>query len=134
MAVAPNASTSCLAGCKGCERILLRKADFFRLAVQDDESDRLATVVTDSTQRSNGSASGGVFRRGVDVHGFTWPQTQTRQGINAHLNVLNNAEEREGQTFGNVDRWVILGGRLRAIQPVAQGVMVEGVEGAATAV
>jgi len=54
------------------------------------------------------------------------PQTPGRGGINAHLDVLINPEERRGQTIGDVQRFTIRGGRLRSAETIARGVRVEG--------
>ncbi len=67
----------------------------------------------------------GFFKR-IESEGFVWPQTQARDGINAHLGVLTNVEHRGDVTIGDVERWTILGGRLRGIDTVAKGVTVEG--------
>jgi hypothetical protein len=66
------------------------------------------------------------FFKTIEVEGFDWPQTHAKAGVNAHLGVLTNPEERHGETFGDVQRWTILGGRLRGVETVARGVRIEG--------
>jgi hypothetical protein len=68
---------------------------------------------------------GGAIKK-IDVEGYDWPQSHARDGINAHLEVLVNQEVRKGKTFGDVQRWTILGGRLRSIETIARSVRVEG--------
>jgi hypothetical protein len=67
----------------------------------------------------------GFFKK-LEVEGGDWPHTHAKNGINAHLGVVSNVEEREGQAFGNVDKWTILGGRLRSVETVAKGVRLKG--------
>jgi hypothetical protein len=66
------------------------------------------------------------FFKEIHVEGFDWPQSQAKNGINAHLGVLINPEHRGAQTFGDVVRWTIFGGRLRSIETLARGVRIEG--------
>jgi hypothetical protein len=41
--------------------------------------------------------------------------------------VLSRWEEKRGQTLGDVQRWTVVGGRLRSIEHAAYGVRVEGI-------
>jgi hypothetical protein len=66
------------------------------------------------------------FLKTVEGEGVTVPQSHSRGGINAHLDVLANPEERHGRTVGDVQRLTIRGGRLRAIDTIARGVPIEG--------
>ena len=66
------------------------------------------------------------FFKTIEIEGGEWPQTQTRDGISAHLDVIVNVERQGDKTLGDVNRWTILGGRLRGILNLAKGVRVEG--------
>ena len=70
------------------------------------------------------------FIKKIETEGFPWPQNHTRHGITGHLGVLANWEVQNGKTFGDVARWIILDGRLRSIEAVAQHVPIEGLESA----
>jgi hypothetical protein len=67
----------------------------------------------------------GFFKK-IEIEGVDSPQTHTKTGINAHLAVLINAKEQDGAISGDVQRWTILGGRLRSVETVAHGVRIEG--------
>jgi hypothetical protein len=67
----------------------------------------------------------GFFKK-IEVEGGEWPQSSSKNGINARVRILANPEKRGGETFGDVERWTILAGRLRNIETVARGVRIEG--------
>jgi hypothetical protein len=95
----------------------------------------LWSVAPDSTgkawvaRRCKVTVEDGFFKK-IEVEGLNWPQTHARAGVNAHLGVLTNVEERAGEAFGDIQRWTILGGRLRSVDTVARGVRVEGLSAA----
>jgi len=63
----------------------------------------------------------------VKVQDYEWPQSRTRNGLRIRLFVLANPSVKKGQTFGDVQRWIVVGGRLERIENWARGVRVEGV-------
>jgi hypothetical protein len=65
------------------------------------------------------------FIKKIEVKGYDWPQTHARHGVNAHLAVLTHAEKRDGETYGDAQRWTILAGRLRGVETVARGVRID---------
>jgi hypothetical protein len=67
----------------------------------------------------------GFFKK-FEAEGGDWPYTHAKNGINTHLGVVSSVEEREGQVFGNVEKWTVLGGRLRSVETVARDVLLEG--------
>jgi hypothetical protein len=64
------------------------------------------------------------FLKKLEVNGTDWPQT--KHGINASVNIVSRIEKRDGHTFGDVEKWTILAGRLRNVQNVATDVKLEG--------
>lgn len=76
-------------------------------------------------RRARVTLEDGLFKK-LEVEGFDWPQTHARAGLNTHLEVVTNVELREGQVLGDVDKWTVLGGRLRSVETVARQVPVEG--------
>jgi hypothetical protein len=67
----------------------------------------------------------GLFKR-IDAEPPEVPHTHSRHGINAHLGMVTNVERRGGDAYGDVQRWTIRDGRLRAVDVVARGVKFEG--------
>jgi hypothetical protein len=67
---------------------------------------------------------GGIFKK-VEVEGYNWPQTQTRQGVNIHLGIITNSIGKGKNLVGDIMKWTILGGRLRSVETIAQGVTIE---------
>jgi hypothetical protein len=65
------------------------------------------------------------FVKNIELESGDWPITHAKNGINAHLAVISNVEERQGKVFGNVDKWTILGGRLRRIVTAARDVPLQ---------
>jgi hypothetical protein len=102
------------------ERIIGKTGSFDRWSVSPDK-DRKVWVA----RRCKVTVDDGCFKN-IEVQDGTWPQTHAKNGINASLGVLINPEQRDGQTFGDVQRWTILGGRLRSVETVARGVPVDG--------
>jgi hypothetical protein len=78
-----------------------------------------------TARRCKVTVEDGYFKK-IEAEGFDWPQTHAKAGVNAYLLVLTNPRERHGKTFGDVQRWTILAGRLRGIETVARGVRIEG--------
>lgn len=78
-----------------------------------------------TARRCKVTVENGLFKR-IEVQGYDWPQSHARNGVNAHLGVLANPETRDGETFGDVQRWSILAGRLRSVETVARDVRIEG--------
>jgi hypothetical protein len=89
-------------------------------AVVSDRSHKAWTA-----RRCKVTAEDGFIKK-IEVQGFDWPQSHAKHGVNAHLSVLANPEKRGSETFGDVQRWNILAGRLRSIETVAKGARIEG--------
>jgi hypothetical protein len=102
------------------ERIVGTSGTFELWSVTPDKARKVWTA-----RRCKVTVEDGFFKK-IEVEGFDWPQTHARAGINAHLGVLTNPEERDGETFADVQRWRILAGRLRSVDTVARGVRIEG--------
>jgi hypothetical protein len=64
------------------------------------------------------------FVKKLEVTGTAWPQS--KHGINGSVNIVSRIERRDGETFGNVEKWTILAGRLRSVQNVATDTKIEG--------
>jgi hypothetical protein len=62
----------------------------------------------------------------VKVEGHQWPQSRSRHGVNVHLFVLERQTTKDGETFGDVERWTVVDGRLRSVENAARNVRVEG--------
>jgi hypothetical protein len=67
----------------------------------------------------------GFFKK-IEGEGCDLPRTHASARVNTHLDVLANPEERDGETFGDVQRWIILRGRLRGVETLARGVRIDG--------
>jgi hypothetical protein len=102
------------------ERIIGQTGTFDLWCATPDKAHKVWTA-----RRCRVRVEHGFFKQ-IEVEGFAWPQSQARTGINAHLGVLFNVEVRGGQTFGDVARWSIVGGRLRSVETVAREVRIEG--------
>jgi hypothetical protein len=74
------------------------------------------------------AVEGGLIQS-VEVEGETRPQTRTKTGVNAVLRALVHVKKEGGQVFGDVQKWVIHGGRLESVETVVAGVPIEGIEG-----
>jgi hypothetical protein len=83
-------------------------------------------------RRTKVTVEDGLFKK-IEVEGFDWPQTQTKKGLKAYLRVLSNAEVRDGEPVGDVQRWTILGGRLSSVETVARRVRLEGLPASSSA-
>ncbi len=102
------------------ERIVGATGDFEVWTVTPDR-----TRIVWTARRGKVFVEDGFIKK-VEVQGFDWPQTHAKNGVNVHLGVLVNAENRHGETFGDVQRWSILGGRLRSVETVARDARIEG--------
>lgn len=102
------------------ERIIGKTGTFELWSVAPDRARKVWTA-----RRCKVTVEEGFFKK-IEVEGFDWPQGHTKTGVNAHLGVLANPDRRDGETFGDVERWTILAGRLRSVETVARGVRIEG--------
>src|SRR5262249_5677567 len=102
------------------ERIIGKSGTFELWLAAPDKARKVWTA-----RRAKVTIEDGFFKK-LEVEGFDWPQTHAKSGLNAHLGVVTNAEERGGQTFGDVEKWTVLGGRLRSVETVARGVALQG--------
>jgi hypothetical protein len=64
------------------------------------------------------------FLKKLEVNGTGWPQT--KHGINAPVSIISRIEKRDGQTYGDIQKWTILAGRLRNVETVATDAKLEG--------
>jgi hypothetical protein len=62
----------------------------------------------------------------VKVEGHELHQSRSRSGLNVRLFILSRHETKGSQTFGDVQQWTVVGGRLRSVETIARGVPVEG--------
>jgi hypothetical protein len=102
------------------ERIIGQTGTFELWSVAPDKSRKVWIARRGKVTVENG------FLKKIEVQGFDWPQTLAKHGVNVHLGVLANPERRDGETYGDVERWTVLAGRLRRVETVAKGVRIEG--------
>lgn len=102
------------------ERIIGKSGTLELWLAKPDRSHKVWTAL-----RAKATFEDGFFTK-LEPESGDWPITHAKNGINAHLGVISNTEEREGKIFGNVDKWTILGGRLRRIVTAARDVPLQG--------
>jgi hypothetical protein len=65
----------------------------------------------------------GLFQE-VKVEGYEWPQSRSKKGLKIRLYILAHSERKNGQTVGDVERWVVTNSRLQRINTIARNVPV----------
>jgi len=101
------------------ERIIGKSGTLDLWLAKPDKSHKVWTALRAKATFEDG------FVKKLELGSGDWPLTHAKNGINAHLGVISNVEVRQGKVFGNVDKWTILGGRLRRIVTAARGVPLQ---------
>ena len=67
------------------------------------------------------------FATKVEVEGSTVRHSHSRNGVNANLQILSNPVKKGKRTFGDIERWSFIDGRLQSADTVAKDARIEGV-------
>jgi hypothetical protein len=102
------------------ERIIGDSGVFRLWAATPDRNRKVWIAKTCTVTAENG------FLKKFELEGVDWPQT--KHGVTGHARIVSRSEKRDGQTFGDIEKWTIVGGRLRSVERVATDVKLEGLQ------